>query len=39
MKMLQGLKNRNSKNAFIDEYREISGRAYTHPNKRALLNT
>jgi hypothetical protein len=30
-----------SKNAFIDEYREFSGRVcmYTHPNKRSLLNT
>jgi hypothetical protein len=24
-----------SKNAFIDEYREFSGRVYTHPNKRS----
>jgi hypothetical protein len=24
-----------SKNAFIDEYREFSGRVYTHPNKEA----
>jgi pantoate kinase len=28
-----------SKNAFIDEYREFSGRVYTHPNKRSLLNS
>jgi hypothetical protein len=24
---------------FIDEYREFSGRVYTHPNKRSLLDT
>jgi hypothetical protein len=28
-----------AKNDFIDEYREFSGRVYTHPNKRSLLNT
>jgi pantoate kinase len=28
-----------SQNASIEEYREFSGRMYTHPNKRSLLNT